>query len=222
MIKAVIFDLDGTLIDSSEGITKCAQYALRHFGIEEPDPDRLRVFIGPPLYQSFMMHYGFSLEQAREAVVIYRERYHKTGIYECSLYPGVRECLVQLQEAGYRIGMASSKPEPSCRTILKYFAIDGFFDEIVGSTMDGRIETKPDVLNELFHRLPDVPKEEMILVGDTIYDIDGANAAGIAGIAVSFGFGNMEQMLKAGALGPCEAMEKLPALLKELNSASCR
>ncbi len=217
MIRAVIFDLDGTLIDSSEGITRCAQYALKQYGIEEPDLNRLRVFIGPPLYQSFMKHYGFSLEQAKAAVSIYRERYHKTGIYECTLYPGVKECLAQLHEDGCLIGMASSKPEPSCRTILTYFSIDEYFDEVVGSTMDGRIETKLDVLKELFRRWPNVPKEEMILVGDTIYDMEGANQAGIASLAVTFGFGDMQQMQKAGALGPCDAMEKLPEMLAHIN-----
>ena len=96
-MKAILFDLDGTLIDSSEGITKSAQYALVHYGIDEPDLKKIYFFIGPPLINTFMDHYGFSREQAVEAVAVYRERYHKVGIFECSLYPGVKECIEELK-----------------------------------------------------------------------------------------------------------------------------
>ena len=99
-MKAILFDLDGTLIDSSEGITKSAQYALSHFGIDEPDRNSLFFFIGPPLINTFMEHYGFTKERALEAVGKYRERYNKIGIFECSLFPGVKECIEALKAAG--------------------------------------------------------------------------------------------------------------------------
>lgn len=216
-IKAVLFDLDGTLIDSSEGITKSAQYALRRFGIEEPDLGKLKKFIGPPLGESFMKYYGFSEAQAKEAVKVYRERYNVKGIYECRLYSGVKGCLERLKAEGYRIGLASSKPEISCRRILEYLGILTLFDEVTGATMDGRIAKKKEVLQESFRRWGDMPKEEMVLVGDTGFDIEGANQVGIPSIAVSFGFGEVEEMVTAGCRAVCNSMDEIPAAIAGLH-----
>lgn len=215
-MRAVLFDLDGTLIDSSEGIAKSAQYALQHYGIEEKDLSRFRKFIGPPLVKSFQKYYGFSESQSVEAVSIYRERYNKIGLYECSLYPGVRQCIEELKDMGYLIGMASSKPEESCRRILEHFGILTLFDDVVGATFDGRIDTKEEVLNEVLRRWKDVPREEMCLIGDTMFDVEGANKVNIACIAVSFGFGDVAQMTEAGACCVCDRMQDLPALIKQL------
>ena len=198
-MKAILFDLDGTLIDSSEGITKSAQYALSHFGIDEPDRNSLFFFIGPPLINTFMEHYGFTKERALEAVKKYRERYNKIGIFECSLFPGAKECIEALKAAGYRIGLASSKPEKSCERILEHFGILDMFDEVVGATFDGRIDTKEEVLNEVMRRWSDIPRDEMCLIGDTMFDIEGANRVDVPSIAVSFGFGDVNEMVSAGA-----------------------
>ncbi len=215
-MKAILFDLDGTLIDSSEGITKSAQYALAHYGIDEPDLKKLFFFIGPPLEYTFRTHYGFSEEKADEAVDVYRERYHDIGIFECKLYPGVGECIEELKRRGYMIGMASSKPEQSCRRILEHFGILELFDDVVGATFDGRIDTKEEVLNEVMRRWSDIPREEMCLIGDTMFDIEGANKVGVPSIAVSFGFGNVDEMLKAGAKTVVDDLRKLPDVLAEL------
>jgi phosphoglycolate phosphatase len=215
-MKAVLFDMDGTLIDSSEGIIKSAQYALTHYGIEETDMQNLMSFIGPPLAYSFKNRYGFSEEKAREAVDVYRERYTKIGIFECSLYPGVRECIEQLKEMGYLIGMASSKPEESCRRILKHFDLIDLFDDVVGATPDGRIDTKEEVLSEVMRRWHEIPREEMCLIGDTIFDVEGANQKEISCICVSYGFGDVEEMLAAGALKICDSMSELPQAIAEL------
>lgn len=215
-MKAILFDLDGTLIDSSEGITKSTQYALAHYGIIENDLSKFYKFIGPPLVASFKKYYDFPEEQAVEAVAVYRERYNKIGLFECSLYPGVRECIVKLKAQGYLIGMASSKPEVSCRRILEHFGILELFDDVVGATFDGRIDTKEEVLNEVMRRWSDVPKDEMCLIGDTMFDVEGANQVGIRTVAVTFGFGNVQEMVEAGAVAVCEDMAKLPEIVAGL------
>lgn len=213
-MRAVLFDMDGTLIDSSEGITKSVQSALRAFGIDEPDLNALRKFIGPPLRDSFARHYGLSKEQAEEAVRTYRERYNVVGIFECCLYPGVEACIRALREAGYLVGIASSKPEVSCKRILEHFGILELFDEVVGATMDGRIDTKEEVLCELMRRWHDIPKEEMCLVGDTIFDVEGANKVGIPCIAVQYGFGDAQEMRAAGAFAICDTLNDVAELIK--------
>ncbi len=215
-MKAILFDLDGTLIDSSEGITKSTQYALVHYGIIENDLSKFYKFIGPPLVASFKKYYDFPEEQAVEAVAVYRERYNKIGLFECSLYPGVRECIEKLKAQGYLIGMASSKPEVSCRRILEHFGILELFDDVVGATFDGRIDTKEEVLNEVMRRWSDVPKDEMCLIGDTMFDVEGANQVGIRTVAVTFGFGNVQEMVEAGAVAVCEDMAKLPEIVAGL------
>ena len=215
-MKAILFDLDGTLIDSSEGITKSTQYALAHYGIIENDLSKFYKFIGPPLVASFKKYYDFPEEQAVEAVAVYRERYNKIGLFECSLYPGVRECIEKLKAQGYLIGMASSKPEVSCRRILEHFGILELFDDVVGATFDGRIDTKEEVLNEVMRRWSDVPKDEMCLIGDTMFDVEGANQVGIRTVAVNFGFGNVQEMIEAGAVAVCDDMEELPEIVAGL------
>lgn len=216
-MKAVLFDLDGTLIDSFEGIAKSAQYALRRFGINEENLENLRPFVGPPLVESFQKWYGLSKEQAIEATDIYRERYRPIGILECSLYPGVEECIRTLKAEGYQIGMASSKPEEFCRRILEHFGLLDLFDDVVGATFDRRIDTKEEVLNEVLRRWSDIPKDQMCLIGDTMFDLVGAKKIGIDCIAVSYGFGDAKEMLQNGAVAICDRMADLPELIQRLD-----
>lgn len=202
-VKAILFDLDGTLIDSEEGITKCVQYALRAFGVDEPDLTKLRVFIGPPLDVIYKGNYGMSDEEAWRAVEKYRERFDVEGIFECSLYDGVQECIRHLKQKGFVIALASSKPETACRRILAHFGLAGEFDEIVGSTLDGSISSKEQVLEELCRRMAErgsgIGRAEMCLVGDTKYDAIGAKTAGIRCLGVTYGFGTREELAAAGA-----------------------
>lgn len=216
MIKAVLFDLDGTLIDSSEGITKSAQFALEHYGINEPDLGKLSKFIGPPLHLSFAKYYGFDADKAMEAVSVFRSRYNVTGVYESTPYPGVKECLLELREKGYLVAVASSKPEKTCNVILEYHGLLDLFDNISGASMDGKIGTKEQVLDQLFARWPDVDRDSMVLVGDTIFDIKGANNAGLKSIAVSFGFGDVDEMMNEGASALCDDMRTLPGIIENL------
>lgn len=206
--KVILFDLDGTLVDSSEGITKSAQYALKHYGIDK-EANELLFFVGPPLMHTFTTRFGFSEEKAREAVKVYRERYQDKGIFECCLYDGVEETIKALKEKGYKIGLASSKPEESCKIILDHFGILELFDEVVGATFDGKIDTKEQVLNELMRRWSEYSKDEMCLIGDTMFDVNGANQVGMKSVVVSFGFGVIDEMVEAGALAVFDSMKEL-------------
>jgi phosphoglycolate phosphatase len=208
-IKAVLWDLDGTIIDSEEGITKCVQYALAAYGVDEPDLKKLKCFIGPPLDPVFRERYGMTAEEAWKSVEKYRERFDVKGIFECCLYDGVKEAIIRLKERGYWIALASSKPEPACRRIIEHFGMTPYFDEIVGSTLDGSISDKDEVLDELCRRASlnaPIDKDEMCLVGDTKYDAIGAVKCGIRCIGVTYGFGTAEELKAAGAEAVCDTI----------------
>ena len=213
-MKAILFDLDGTIINSEEGITKCVQYALRSFGIDEPDRKKLLCFIGPPLDPVFREKYGFDEKKAWAAVEKYRERFDREGIFECELYDGIADAIKRLKEKGYVIALASSKPETACRRILEHFSLTPYFDMIVGSTLDGSISTKQEVLEELGRRMAhlNIPKEEMCLIGDTAYDVIGAKKFGIRCIGVTYGFGTRAQLEEAGAYRICENVKEIEQL----------
>lgn len=215
MKDIILFDLDGTLTDPKEGITKCVQYALAHFGIDVPNLDDLMCFIGPPLVDSFQMFYGFSEEKAEEAVVKYRERFKDIGIFENGVYDGVLEMLKACKAAGKTIGLATSKPEEFARRILDKYGMAEYFDEITGSTMDGRINAKSDVIMEAFRRMgidgPD-KKERVIMVGDRKHDIIGAKQCGIESIGVRFGYAEEGELEAAGADYIVDTVEELKKL----------
>lgn len=217
MMKAILWDLDGTIINSEEGITKCVQYALRAHGIEEPDLKKLLCFIGPPLEPMFREKYGMTEEEAWQGVVKYRERFDVKGIFECSLYDGVKNVIMSLKEKGYLLALASSKPEVACRRILEHLGLMPYFDEVVGSTLDGSISTKEEVLEELGRRMASlaISKEEMCLIGDTKYDAGGAKVFGIRCIGVSYGFGTREDMLAAGAEVVFDTIEEVEKYIEE-------
>ena len=202
-MKAVLLDLDGTLINSEEGITKCVQYALRSFGIEETDLTKLRCFIGPPLEVMYREKYGFTQEQAWQGTLKYRERFDVKGIFECELYDGVEDALKKLKADGYIVALASSKPETACRRIIEHFHLTKYFDEIVGSTLDGSISSKGEVL-----------EDEMCLVGDTKFDAIGAGNFGIDCIGVSYGFGTKEELEAAGAVTVCDSLGEVLTYLE--------
>lgn len=196
----IIFDLDGTLSNSGEGITKSVQYALEKMGIKEDDLDNLRHFVGPPMKEEMMLSYNFTDGQAAEAVAFYRERYIPIGIYETSLYDGVIELLRALKENDKIIAIATSKPQKMAEEVLEYLKIDCYFDFVMGADMIGGKQSKEDVLNALLDMLPIKDKAKMLMVGDTKFDVIGANALNIDCIGVSYGYGDIKEMLEYGAI----------------------
>lgn len=213
-MKKVLFDLDGTLVNSQEGITKGVQYALREYmGIQESDLDSLRCFIGPPLALMFDAKYHIPAEHIEPTIEKYREYYDSIGMNECALYPGVREILQHLREKGYTIGLASSKPEHNCRGILENLGVAEYFDYIVGASRGPKRREKVLVLKEAFRRMDVTDLSEVVLVGDTKYDAIGAEKAGIVCIGVTFGFGTREELLEAGAAAVFDTMAEVEAYL---------
>lgn len=185
--KYLFFDLDGTLTDPMQGITRSVQYALRHFGIDEPDLRKLCPFIGPPLADSFRERYGMSPADAETAVAKYREYYAPKGIFENEIYPGIPELLAATSAAGRVNVMATSKPTPFAEQIAAHFDFAQYFRLISGSTFDGRRTTKADVIRYALDTLEIAP-QEAVMIGDRRYDIEGAAETGLASIAVGWGY----------------------------------
>lgn len=202
MFSYILFDLDGTLSDPKQGICGSVQYALKSFGIEEPDIDRLESFIGPPLRDSFMKYYGFTPEQAEEAVAKYRERFSVTGKYENTLYPGIAPLLHDLVRAGAKLAIASSKPTVYVEDILVHFGIRQYFDIVVGSELDGTRDRKEEVVDEALRQLDEkygAKPCEVVMVGDRCFDVEGAKAAGTRSVAVTYGYAQPGELEQAGA-----------------------
>ena len=213
MFESILFDLDGTLSDPREGITKSVQYALDKMGIHEPDLTALEHFIGPPLYDEFMRCYGFDDAQAKQAVAFYRERFSEVGWRENILFEGVPGLLQALCDAGKRIAIASSKPTVFVERILHLFEIDRFFDVVSGATLDGTIGTKSQVVEQALHMLYAADRSTAVLVGDRMHDAEGARENGIPCIGVTFGFGGAQELRDAGASYIVHSMDELRALL---------
>ena len=211
MKKTVLFDLDGTLTDSGEGIINCAALALEHFGLEVPSREEMRVFVGPPLYESFQ-RFGVPADKTEEAIRVYRSRYIPTGMFENTPYPGIQALLEALKKEGYTLYVATSKPEEMSVTILERFGLAPFFDRICGASTDSSRSTKDAVIAYLLEQSG--AKEDMVMVGDTKYDVLGAKAHGIPAIGVSWGYGSVAEMVQAGAIGIADTMEELLNILR--------
>lgn len=194
-----LFDLDGTIIDSSPGIVASVNYALDQFGIKEPNQEKLLRFIGPPLTESFQKFYGFSEEDSIQAVYYYRENYEAGGMFQCSVYEGLEDTLKALKEAGKKILVATSKPEVYARKILKHFGLDSYFDYIAGMELDGGRGTKAEVIAYGLETCGIKDKSKILMIGDREHDIFGAKAMGVDSMGVLYGFGSREEFEEAGA-----------------------
>lgn len=211
MGKTILFDLDGTLTDSAEGIINSVTLALEHFGISAPDKEALRVFVGPPLIPMFIKH-GVPENKAKEALQIFRGRYTTIGKFENAPFPGIPELLQALRSNGHKLLVATSKPEPQAIEILEHFQLAAYFDCICGASLDETRATKEDVIAYLLEQNGGC--ENMVMVGDTVYDIIGAKAHNIPAIGVSWGYGNVDDMKNAGAVAIANSMPELYKLLE--------
>lgn len=199
MYNIILFDLDGTLTDSSPGIINSILYSLKKFGIEEADTKKLRKFLGPPLVDSFMEFYGFSKEKAETAVEYYREYFSTKGLLENSVYSGVPELLKELKSLGKTLIVATSKPEPFTNRILEHFDLTKYFDFIAGSNLDNTRCKKAEVISYALNSCNIKNLSEVIMIGDREHDIIGAKEVGINSIGVLYGYGSLEELTAANA-----------------------
>lgn len=215
MFKYIFFDLDGTLTDSAEGITKCVQYALESRGINVPDLNTLRPFIGPPLIESFMKFYGMTEEEARLCTAKYRERFKDTGIYENKVYPGVPEMLARLKANGFMLAVATSKPVEFARRVTDYFNLTPYFTYITGPDFNGSLPTKADVIADALKHfgLAGAAKAQALMIGDRSQDIAGAKKCGLKTIGVRYGYAAPGELEEAGADFICTAPQDVVKLI---------
>lgn len=211
MYQHILFDFDGTVFDTVEGITKSAQYALQKQGIEA-ELHELRCFAGPPLVDKFMEVYGFDRERAEQATRDFKERYSPIGIHECRVFPGIKDVLQTLIEAGATVGIATSKPQNLAEQLLAQENMTGLFKVICGSAETGNNNAKWQVLQRAMDALGAKP-EDTVLVGDTKYDVEGAKRCGVDCVGVAYGYAAEGELEAAGAIAIVEDMEQLKALL---------
>lgn len=199
--KYLLFDLDGTLTDSHEGIVNSVKHAYRAMGIPIPPDDELLSFIGPPLIDSFQEIAGLEYSEAEKAVAIFRERYYVTGLFENRVYDKIEETLGELREKGYVLAVATSKQEPIAVRVLEHFGLQRYFDVVAGGTMDDTRRSKADVIREALHRLnvSDADRASAIMIGDRKHDIIGAKECGIASLGVYYGFAPAGELEAYGA-----------------------
>ena len=232
MFQYILFDLDGTLTDPKLGITTCVQYALKSFGIEEENLDKLEPFIGPPLLDSFKEFYGLSHEQALLGQEKYRERFAVTGWLENEMYPGIDAMLRLLSERGVKLAVASSKPEVFVEKILVHFGIREYFTAVVGSELDGRRVNKDEVVLEALRQLGVIneadaerylkekefagPKRtDCAMVGDRKFDVEGAKAMKLVSVAVSYGYAQGDELTLAEPDHMADTVEELQRILMQ-------
>ena len=212
----LLFDLDGTLTDPKEGITRCVQYAMESFGMKAPDLDELICFIGPPLRESFQRYCSMSQSEAEMAVDKYRERFSAVGKFENRVIGGILPMLEKLKRQGKIMAVATSKPFVFAEQILEKYGLAPYFPVVVGSELDGTRDAKEEVILEALRRLG-LPREtkEAVMIGDRKHDILGAKKCGLDAIGVKFGYAEEGELEKAGAIAVADTIEELEKLLTD-------
>ena len=214
MIKNILFDLDGTITDSALGITKSVKYALEKKGVKVNSLDELKIFVGPPLSKIFIEYMGLTTEaQGREMVALYREYYKDTGIYENTLYDGIAETIKKLSDKGYNLFVATSKPTVFSKLILEKHGILNYFKEVSGCELDGTRDSKAEVIKYLIDKY-NLLSDETLMVGDRIFDVEGAAEFDIKTIGVLYGFGDEEEL--KNALATAKTPEEIISIAERL------
>ena len=211
MYKSVIFDFDGTICDTGEGVKKSAKYALDAFNIPSDDWQTLDCFIGPPLLVTFQEQFNQSAADADLLVQKFRERYTNTGIYECELYNGIKQLLINLKDDGMKIGIASSKPQVFVETLLNKFAIAKYFDSVCATSFAADCESKQNIIARCLKEIETEPKDAL-MVGDRFYDIDGAKADMVDGAGALWGYGSKFEFIECGAKYIVDKVEDIESI----------
>lgn len=216
--KTALFDLDGTITDSGTGIMNAIRYAVKKYGLEEPEEAVLRSFIGPPLKEQFRKVFGLHEDEGRRMVSLYREYYGEKGIFENRVYNGVPEMLETLKQAGVRILMATSKPENYAGIIAEHFGFAQYFDFIGGACMDGTRTIKEEVIEYVLETcgISEEERARTVMIGDRSHDIIGADKCGLHSMGVLYGYGSREELEAAGA----EQIAETPEMIAELFGCS--
>lgn len=194
----ILFDLDGTLTDPARGLVCGFEYALKRMGVPREKFGDLRRFIGPPLYEEWQSEFGFSPEESSHAIDVFREFYDIYGWWDNEPYAGIVEMLTALRASGYDIALATSKPETTAKKVLSLFALDGYFDVIAGAISGTARHTKSEVIEYCLGALGVTDRSGCILVGDRIYDAEGAAACGIDSMGILWGHGTEGEILTSG------------------------
>jgi len=211
--KYIFFDLDGTISDPKEGITKAIANSLEDFGISVENRDDLVAFIGPPLRDSYKKFYGFNAEEAERAVAKYGEYLSGEGKFENLIYGGMEELLKGLKEKGKRLVVATAKLTEFANQTLEHFGIEKYFDFVAGSKPDGSRSVKGDVIRYALENLGISDVENAVMIGDREHDVIGARECGIDCVSVLYGYGTVEELAEAGAAVMVESVSELKEIL---------
>jgi len=194
-----LFDLDGTLTDPKEGIVNSVLYALKQLGIEELHVSELESFIGPPIQQSLVERYNMNEGEVERAVFYFREYLKQRGLLENNVYEGIPNLLKQLKDTGNRLFIATSKPTVFAKQVLEHFQLTDYFQDIIGSNLDGTRIKKEEIIAHILQTNEDLNKEEIVMIGDRKHDIIGANYNGIASVGILYGYGSETELNEVGA-----------------------
>lgn len=199
LYRTVLFDFDGTLCASGQGIMECVALALREMGRAVPPPDTLRRFIGPPAEQSYQMYCGMSPAQADEAVRHFRAHYDSNGWLHSEPYPGIAQLLRDLRAAGAKVATASSKPQPMVERLLRHLEIDRYFTAFCAADADGGRADKPSLIRRAMLLCGERELAQTVMIGDTRFDAQGALEVGVPFVGAAYGYGGEEDLRVGGA-----------------------